>query len=34
MAETRLRSPGDDEVVLARPEDLRVSIPVFHTQSA
>lgn len=34
MAETRLRSTGDDEVVLARPEDLRVQIPVFHTQSA
>lgn len=34
MAETRLRSTGDDEVVLARPEDLRVSIPVVHTQSA
>jgi hypothetical protein len=31
MAE-RLRS--DDEVVLARPEDLRVTIPIFHTQTS
>lgn len=33
MAESRLRSPGDDEVVLERPQDSRVAIPVFHTQS-
>ena len=33
MAESRLRSPGDDDVVLERPQDSRVAIPVFHTQS-
>ena len=33
MAESRLRSPGDDEVVLERPQDSRVAIPVFHTQT-
>jgi hypothetical protein len=32
MAETRARS-ADDEVVVQRPEDLRVTIPVFHTTS-
>jgi hypothetical protein len=32
MAESRLRTPGDDEVVLERPQDSRVAIPVFHTQ--
>ena len=31
MAETRLR---DDDVVLQNPEDYRVTIPVFHTQTA
>jgi hypothetical protein len=30
MAETRKR-PSDDDVVVQRPEDLRVTIPVFHT---
>jgi hypothetical protein len=33
MAEKRLR-PDDDDVVLQNPEDSRVIIPVFHTQSA
>lgn len=33
MAETRAR-PADDEVVAQRPEDLRVTIPVFHTLTA
>lgn len=33
MAESRLRSPGDDDVVLERPQDSRVAIPVFHTQT-
>lgn len=33
MAETRLRSQGDDDVVLERPQDSRVSIPVVHTPS-
>lgn len=32
MADTRLRS--DDEVVLQRPEDLRVTIPISHTQTS
>ncbi len=31
MAETRLR---DDDVVLQKPEDYRVTIPVVHTSSA
>ena len=33
MAEKRLR-PDDDDVVLQSPEDGRVVIPVFHTNSA
>lgn len=33
MAEKRLR-PDDDDVVLQKPEDGRVLIPVFHTTSA
>ncbi len=33
MAESRLRTSGDDEVVLERPQDSRVAIPVFHTQT-
>ncbi len=33
MAEKRLR-PDDDDVVLQKPEDNRVVIPVFHTSSA
>jgi len=33
MAETRPR-PADDDVVLQRPEDLHVTIPVFHTATA
>ena len=31
MAETRRR---DDDVVLQNPEDYRVTIPIFHTQTA
>ncbi len=31
MAEPR---PADDDVVLQRPEDMRVTIPVFHTPSS
>lgn len=33
MAETRKRT-ADDDVVVQRPEDLRVTIPVFHTPNA
>ena len=33
MAEKRLR-PDDDDVVLQKPEESRVVIPVFHTNSA
>lgn len=32
MAEERVRS--DDDVVVARPEDLRVQIPIVHTQTS
>jgi hypothetical protein len=32
MADKRLRS--DEDVVVQRPEDARVTIPVFHTQTA
>jgi len=33
MADARPR-PADDDVVVQRPEDLHVSIPVFHTTTA
>ncbi|HVV85643.1 MAG TPA: hypothetical protein VHE35_21430 [Kofleriaceae bacterium] len=34
MAEKRTLRPDDDDVVLQKPEDSRVVIPVFHTASA